>query len=70
MLKEIKKPLLQFLVHKDYKKKILIELEEKFGISEETLFINTKTILEEEKKSMNKLNEDITYIERLFANRR
>lgn len=70
MLKEIKKPLLEFLVHKDYKKKILLELEEKFGISEKTLFINTKTILEEEKKSMTKLNEDIAYVERLFANKR
>lgn len=70
MLKEIKKPILEFLVHKDYKKKILLELEEKFGISEETLFINTKTILEEEKKSITKLNEDIIYIEKLFTNRK
>ncbi|MGM0934952.1 MAG: hypothetical protein ACQEWD_16075 [Bacteroidota bacterium] len=69
MLKEIKKPLFEFLVHKDYKKEILMELQEKYGISEETLFINSKTIMEEESKSMDILNENIMYIENLFSKR-
>lgn len=70
MLKEIKKPLLEHYIHKDDKENILTELEEKFGISEQSLFINSKTILEEEKKSINVLNEDIKYIEKLFSNRK
>lgn len=70
MLKEIKKPLLEHYIHKDYKKEILIELEEMFGISEESLFINSKTILEEEEKSMKILDEDLEYIEKLFLNRK
>jgi hypothetical protein len=70
MLTEMKKPLLEFIIHKDYKKEILIELEEKFGISEKTLFINSKTIQEEEEKLMNLINDDIKYVEKLISDKK
>lgn len=66
LLKEMSRPLVYFLVHKDYKSEILIELKENYGISEETLFINTKNIIEEEIKSLNTHNDNIRYIKGLF----
>jgi len=66
MLDEISSPLAYHLVHKDYKTEILEELKETYGISEETLFINTKKIVKADDHSLNVHKEDIEYIKGLF----